>query len=162
MQYQVDPSTLSPENLVFGTLDHSKLHFCDFWTILHDLVTLPNVGKHLVLSRYAISSWSNRSNSRKRPKPSVLALWIIQKCIFVIFEWSSISDIMVKLLTPFSFIKICNIKLTGWTKLEKMANSTPGGGDLKPTRHTENFLKNQPDLSRACGFRGEFTERLNF
>ena len=68
---------------------------------------------------------------------------------------------MAKLLAPFSFIKICKIKLTRETKLEKMANSTPGG-DLQPTRRTKNFLKNQPDFSRTCGFRGEFTERLNF
>ena len=85
----------------------------------------------------------------------------LKRCNFVIFEWSSISDIMAKLLTPFSLIRICNIKLTGWTKLEKMANSTPGG-DLQPTRCTKNFLKNQPDFSRTCGFRGKFTERLNF
>ena len=66
---------------------------------------------------------------------------------------------MAKLLTPFSFIKICNIKLTGWTKLEKMANSTPGG-DLQPTRRTKKILKNQPDFSRTCGFRGVVQERL--
>ena len=135
------------------------MHFCDLWMILHDLVTLPKVGKHLVLSQYAISSRSNRPNSRKWPKTSFLALWIIQKCIFLIFEWSSISDIMAKLLTPFSFIKICNIKLTGWSKLEKMANSTPGGA-LQPTRRTENFLKNQRDFSRTCGFRGVVPERI--
>ena len=64
---------------------------------------------------------------------------------------------MAKLLAPFSFIKICNIKLTGWTKLEKMANSTPGG-DLQPTRLTKYFLKNQPDPSWTRGFRREFTE----
>ena len=68
---------------------------------------------------------------------------------------------MAKLLTPFSFIKICNIKLTGWTKHEKMANSTPGG-DLQPTHRMKNFLKNQPDVSRTSGFRREFTERPNF
>ena len=88
MQYQVDPTHPSPENLVFGTLDHSKMHFCYVWMILHDLVTLAKVKKHLVLSQYAISSRSNRPNSRKWPKTSVLALWIIQKCIFVIFEWT--------------------------------------------------------------------------
>ena len=68
---------------------------------------------------------------------------------------------MAKLLKSFSFIKICNIKLTGWTKLEKMANSTPGG-DLQPTRRTKNFLKNQPDFSWTSGFRREFSERPNF
>ena len=30
------------------------------------------------------------------------------------------------------------------------------------TRRTENFFKNQPDFSRTCGFRGKFTESLNF
>ena len=72
------------KNLIFGSLDHSKMHFCDFWMIL----TLPNVGKHLILSQYAISSRSNRPNSRRWPKTSFLAFRIIQKCIFVIFEWS--------------------------------------------------------------------------
>ena len=42
-----------------------------------------------------------------------------------------------------------------------VAGSTPGG-DLHPTRRTKNFLKNQPDFSRTSGFRGEFTESLNF
>ena len=110
------------KNLIFGLLDHSKMDICDIWMILHDLVTLPKVGKHLVLSQSAISSRSNRPNSRKWPKTSFLALWIIQKCIFLIFEWSSMSHIMAKLLRPFSIVKICNIKLIRWTKLEKMAN----------------------------------------
>ena len=30
------------------------------------------------------------------------------------------------------------------------------------TRRTDFFLKNEPDFSRTCGFRGEFTESLNF
>ena len=30
------------------------------------------------------------------------------------------------------------------------------------TRRAKNFLKNQPDFSRTCGFRGDFTESLNF
>ena len=30
MQYQVDPPSLSQENLVFGTLNHSKMQFRDF------------------------------------------------------------------------------------------------------------------------------------
>ena len=110
------------ENLFFGSLDHSKIAFCDFWMIPHDLVLLPKVKKHLVPSKYAISSRSNRPNSRKWPKTSILALWIIQKCIFVIFEWSSMSDIMAKLLGTFSIIKICNIKLIWSTKHEKTAN----------------------------------------
>ena len=76
------------KNLFFGNLDHPKMDFYDFWMIQLDLVTLPKVGKHLVLSQYAISSRSNRPNSRKWPKTSFLAFWIIQKWIFVIFEWS--------------------------------------------------------------------------
>ena len=158
--------------------------------MFNELLPLPKIEKHFVLSQYAISTQSKRQNYRKWSKTSFLALWIIEKCIlvifewssrpdyvalcwktfstiticiiksiqqtklqkmakksfwiiqkcnFVIFEWSSISDIMAKLLTPFSLIRICNIKLTGWTKLEKMANSTPGG-DLHET-----FLKNQHD-----------------
>ena len=59
------------KNLLFGTLDHSKIHFPDFSMILHDLAVLPIVGKHLVLSKYAISSRSNRPNSRKWPKTSL-------------------------------------------------------------------------------------------
>ena len=75
------------KNLLFGTLDHSKIHFPDFSMILHDLAVLPIVGKHLVLSKYAISSRSNRPKSWKRPKSPFLALWIIQKCILRVFEW---------------------------------------------------------------------------
>ena len=76
------------KNLYFGSLDHSKMHFCDLRMTPHIRATLLNVGKHLVLSHYAISSRSNRPKSRKWPKNSFLALWIIQKCIFVTFEWS--------------------------------------------------------------------------
>ena len=72
----------------FWLFESFKMPFYEFWTILHDLVMLPNVRKHLVLSQYAISSRSNRPNSRKWPKTSFLALWIIQKRIFVIFDWS--------------------------------------------------------------------------
>ena len=76
------------KNLIFGPLVHSKMHICGIWMILHDLVMLPNAGKHLFLSHYAISRRSSRPKSRKWPKTSFLALWIIQKCIFVTFEWS--------------------------------------------------------------------------
>ena len=33
------------KNLIFGPLNHSKMHFCDVWMIFRDLVTLPNVKK---------------------------------------------------------------------------------------------------------------------
>ena len=68
---------------------------------------------------------------------------------------------MAKLLGPFSIIKICNAKLIRSTKLKKTANNWIDHSK-QPTRHTKNFLKNQPDFSRTCGFRGEFTERPNF
>ena len=44
------------KNLFFGSLDHSNMHFSHLWMILHDLVMLPNVRKHLALSQYAIKS----------------------------------------------------------------------------------------------------------
>ena len=74
------------KNLFFGSLDHSKMHFFDFWMILHDLVMLQNGRKRSVLSQYAISSWSDQPIWRKWP----ILNWIIQKYIFVIFEWSGI------------------------------------------------------------------------
>ena len=147
------------KNLIFGPLDHSKMDICDLWMILHDLVTLPKVGKHLVLSQSAISSRSNRPNSRKWPKTSFLALWIIQKCIFLIFEWSSMSHIMAKLLRPFSIVKICNIKLIRWTKLKKMANNWMDHSK-RPTRRTKKILKSLPGFFRTCGFRGVLKKRL--
>ena len=67
--------------LSFGTLDHSKLPYCNFWMILHDLVTLPNVWKHLLPSQYAISSRSNGPNPRKWLKNPSLVRWIIHKCL---------------------------------------------------------------------------------
>ena len=32
----------------------------------------------------------------------------------------------------------------------------------QPTRRTKKILKHQPEFSRTCGFRGDFTESLNF
>ena len=76
------------QNLIFGSLNHSKIRFWSFWMILYDLATLPNVGEHLVLSEFAISSRLDTPKSRKWPKTSFLALWIIQKSVFEVFEWS--------------------------------------------------------------------------
>ena len=85
MQHQVNPTNQTQDNGQkphFGTLDHSKMLFCDFRMILHDLI----VGKHLVLSEYAISSGSDRPKSRKRPKTYFSALWIIHIRILQVFE----------------------------------------------------------------------------
>ena len=85
------PNSKNGEKHFFTSLDHFKMHFFAFWKIPHDLLQLSIAEKHFVLSLYAISSRSNTPNSRKWPKTSVLGLWIIQKCIFVIFEWSSLT-----------------------------------------------------------------------
>ena len=82
------PNSMKAKNLFFSSLDHSNMHFFDFWMMFHDLVPLPKVKKHLVPSKYALSSRSNRENSRKWPKTFILGLWTIQKCFFLIFEWS--------------------------------------------------------------------------
>ena len=111
------------KNLIFGPLDHSITHFWDVWMILHDLVTLPNVKTHFVLSQYAISSRSNNANSRKWRKTSFLALWIIQKCISVMFEWSFMTWKHCRMLKTFSTITICNIKSIQQTKLRIMAKN---------------------------------------
>ena len=91
MQHQVDPTDQSPEigqKPLFWLFGSFKMHFCDIWMILHDLVMFLNAGIHLIRLHYAISGLSNRPKSRKWPKTSFLALWIIQKCVFVTFEWS--------------------------------------------------------------------------
>ena len=108
------------KNLIFGSSDHSKMHFYGFWMILYDMAVLPNVGEHLVLSKFAISSRLDGPKSRKWPKTSFLAIWIIQKWFFMVFEWSGMCDMVTKLLRTFSIIKICNMKSIGATQLEKL------------------------------------------
>ena len=98
------------KNLFFGSLDHSKMHFCDLWMILHDLVTLPKVGTHLVLSQYAISSRSNRPNSRKWPKTSFLGYWVIQKAFLSSLNDPSWPGNIAECWKTFSTITLCNIK----------------------------------------------------
>ena len=56
--------------------------------------------KHWVLSQYALSSLSKQPNSRYWHKSSFWAFWVIQKCIFVTFEWSSMCHIVAKLFEP--------------------------------------------------------------
>ena len=107
------------QNLIFGSLDHSKIRFWGFWMILYDLATLPNIEEHLVLSKFAISSRLDGPKSRKWPKTSFLAIWIIQKWFFMVFEWSSMCNMVTKLLRTFSIIKICNMKSIRLTKLQK-------------------------------------------
>ena len=111
------------KNLVCAYLDHSKRHF--LW-LLNDptrVITWTNHVDYLVLSEFAVSSQSDATNSRKWPKTSFLAIWIIQKGIFVLFEWSIMTGTMAKSCRPFSSIKICNINSIRWTKLKKMTKN---------------------------------------
>ena len=82
------------KNLFFGSLDHSKMHFLDFWMILHDLVMLQNGRKRSVLSQYAISSWSDQPNWRKWP----ILNWIIQKytAVHVSYSYSYSKELSCK------------------------------------------------------------------
>ena len=68
---------------------------------------------------------------------------------------------VIKLLTLFSIVKICNIKVIRWTKLKKMANNWMDHSK-RPTRRTEKILKNDTEIFWTCGFRGDFRESLNF
>ena len=116
---------------------------------------------HLVLSKYALSSQSDAPNSRKWPKTSFLAIWIIQNGIFMIFEWSSMCHIAAKLLRPFSTIKLCNMKSTGPSQLEKLTADWMDHSKILPLLQKKS-KKCVPDFSRTCGFRGDFRESLNF
>ena len=78
-----------------------------------------NLQERLVVSKYAISSWTNGPHSRKWSKNPFLAFWIIQKGIFVISEWSSMGDMTPRVSRSFSIIKICNLKSIWGTKLEQ-------------------------------------------
>ena len=94
-------------------------------------------------------------------KPVFLALWIIQKCIFLIFEWSNLCDIITKLLRTFSVVKICNMKSIRLTKLEKLTQNWKDHSKSSMSLTKKN-VKNQEKFSRTCDFRGNFTESLNF
>ena len=153
MQYQVEPTDQTQENDQkphFGTLDHSKMLPGDFWMILHDLVVLPNVGKHIVLSSYAISS---RSINPKSRKPRFWHFGSFKRAFFVIFEWSSMTRIMAKLLRPFSIMRICNMKSIRVTK-PKIWTQKWMDHSKQPTRRTPKNVETEREFSRTCGFRG--------
>ena len=80
-------------------------------------------GDYLVLSECAISSQSDALKSRKWRKPSFLAIWIIQKGIFKVYEWSIMTDTMAKSCRQFSYIIICIIKSIRCTEVKKMAKN---------------------------------------
>ena len=118
------------KTLVFGHLDHSKRNV--FW-FLNDSaweIRKPNRAYHLVLSKYAMSSQSDDPNWRNWLKISFLAILIVQKDIFPIFEWSRTIDKIAKSCRPFSFIIIYNIESNQWTKLKKVARNLIFGSFL--------------------------------
>ena len=117
MQYQVDVTTLSQENLVFGTLDHPKMLFCDLRMILPDLVVLPNVPKHQILSEYAISSRSNRPKSRK---PCFWHFGSFKNAFFWLLNDPKWAILWLKCKHHLVATRICHIRQIEVTKVNKM------------------------------------------
>ena len=103
------------------------------------LIQWPNRADHLVLLYYAISSQSDTPKSRKQPETSFLAIWIIHKGIFLIFECSIMTDTMAKWYWPFSSIIICNIKSIRCTEVKKMAKNIVFGYLDHSKRHFSDF-----------------------
>ena len=120
MQYQVNLTTPSQENLIFGILDHSKLHFSEIWMILHDLVVVPNVGKHSVLTKYTISS---RPINPKSRKPCFWDFGSFKNAFFWLLNDPTWSGSGAECSKALSSITICNIKSIQETKLQKMAKN---------------------------------------
>ena len=120
MQYQVNLTTPSQENLIFGILDHSKLHFSEIWMILHDLVVVHNVGKHSVLSWYAISSQPTRSKSRK---PHFCHFGSSKNAFLGLLNDPSRTGSVAEWKKSYSPIIICNIRSIQQTKLKIMAKN---------------------------------------
>ena len=88
--------------------------------------------------RKCLFEWS------KWPKTSFLAIWIIQKGIFLNIEWSSMSCTMPKSCTPFTSHQVCNYKSIRCSKLEKIAKNHMDHSK-RPKRvyasHGKTFLK---------------------
>ena len=127
------------KNLFFGSLDHSKMNFCDIWMIFHDLVMLSNAGEHLVLSHYAISSPSNRPNSRKRQKTLIFGFFCINYANYAYFINYAWPLTMVKCWKTFCTIIIRNIKSYWGPKLKKMAKNLIFGSSDHSKRHFCDF-----------------------
>ena len=134
------------KNLFLGSLDHSKMQYCAPWMILHDLVMLPKVGKHLVLSQYAISSRSNRPNSRKWPKTSFWAFGSFKNAFLWSLNDPSWPGNIAESWKTFSSITICNIKSIQQTKLKKMAKNLFFGSLDHSKMHFSDFWTIPHDL----------------
>ena len=96
------------KNLVFGSLDHSKIHFHELWMVRHDLVTLPNVRKRLAVSQYAIWSPNDQPILRKR---SILKR-IIQNAFL---DFWMILDDLVMLQNVENIYYYHNIQSSSWS-----------------------------------------------
>ena len=94
-------------------------------------------------------------------KPLLWLFGSFKNAFFVIFEWFSMCDIIAKLLRPFSTIKICNMKSIRPTQLEKLTKDWMDHSKILRVARKKS-QKCLPDFSRTCGFRGDFTESLNF
>ena len=120
MQYQVNLTSPSPENLVFGTLDHSKMHFSKVWMILHDLVVVPNVGKHSVLTKYTISS---RPFNPKSRKPCFWDFGSFKNVFSWLLNDPTWPGIGAECSKAWTSITTCNIKLFQLTRVQKTAKN---------------------------------------
>ena len=63
--------------------------------------------------QYEVDPTNQRSENGR--KPLFWPFGSFKNAYFVTFEWSSMSDMIAKLLRPFSTIKICNMKSIRWT-----------------------------------------------
>ena len=115
-----DPITRKwPKNLACAYLDHSKRHF---WWILNNptrVITWTSHGDYLVQSEYMQYQANPMHRSQENDQKQFLAVWIIQKGIFEVLEWSITTDTIAKSCRPFGSIMICNIKSIRCTELVK-------------------------------------------
>ena len=127
MQYQVDPTMQTPEN---GEKPHFWLYGSfknAFPWCLNDPSWPGNDAESWkTFSTMRICNIKSIQQTKLRIMAKNLFFWhfgSFKNAFFVTFEWSNMCHIVEKLLRTFSIIKICNIKLIQWTKLEKTANN---------------------------------------
>ena len=94
-------------------LDHSKIHFCEFWMILHERYYSP------VVSTIKICSMKHIRPTKLKKMAKNLYFGSLDHSKMHFFDFWMIQHDQ-KLLTPFSTIIICNMKSIRPTKLEKL------------------------------------------
>ena len=132
------------KNLVFDYLDHSKRHFSDFWMIHHEVMMAKSCRPFSSIKICNIES-IRCSELEILAKNLVFDYLDHSKRHFLIFEWSSMGCMEAKSCTPFSSIKICNIKLFWCTKFKKRAKNLIYGYSDHPKRHFSDFWIIQHD-----------------